>query len=184
VSAFDAFKVKGLFTRLEFNYVRPFTYTHSDTHQNYSHFGEPLAHPYGSNFQELIAQVEYRKNRWIGRLHMSTAMLGSDTGLYSSGNNIFRTERERFEVDGVVDASLKNYGHYVGDVVPVRIFYCEVGGAWLVDPHTGMSIEASYTFRSRVPEGAENEISHIFRVGISTHFRDRYKDQEVRYMLN
>ena len=178
VAAHDAFKAKGLFMRLEFNYVRPFMYTHSDTRQNYTHFGQPLAHPYGSNFHETIGQVEYRHDRWSYRLHMSYAMLGSDTGLYSTGNNIFRPEKDR-----KAPTTHDEYYYYVGDASPISIFYSEIGAAWLVDPHTGLRMEATYTFRSRVPEQGDNEITHCFRFGISTTFRDQYRDQEVRYVL-
>jgi hypothetical protein len=178
VAAYEAFRVTGLFLRTEFNYVRPFMYTHSDTRQNYAHFGQPLAHPYGSNFWELIQQAEYKKDRWRWKAHFSYALLGSDTSQYSYGNNIFRPEGDRVDAgDG------KNYGYYVGDEAAIQVFFTELTAAWLVDPSTGMSVEAGYTFRSKVPEGNENLVTNYFRVGIATHFRDRQADQEVRYVL-
>lgn len=178
LSAHEAFKVPGLFMRLEWDYVRPFTYTHSDTRQNYAHFGQPLAHPYGSNFNEILAQVQYRRDRWTYALHMSNTILGSDTGLYSAGNNIFRPESDRD-----LSPANKNYGYYVGDDIAVNLFYADFSASWLVDPNTGMNVEAGYTFRSRVPKQGDNEITNFFRVGISTRFRERYRDQEVRYVL-
>lgn len=178
VAAHDAFRHAGLFLRLEFNYVRPFMYTHSDTRQNYAHYGQPLAHPYGSNFHETIGEVKYRHGRWSHDLHVSYAILGSDTGAYSSGNNIFRPESDRKE-PGTHD----EYHFYVGDVQPTGILYADLSTGWLIDPHTGLRLEAGYTFRSRVPEQGANTITHVFRLGVSTAFREHYRDQEVRYVL-
>jgi len=59
----EAFGVKGLQVRAEYNVVRPFMYTHSDTRQNYAHMGQPLAHPYGSNFQEGLVNMELVRDR-------------------------------------------------------------------------------------------------------------------------
>lgn len=177
-AAFNAFKVQGLTLRTEVNYVRPFMYTHSDTRQNYSHHGQPLAHPYGSNFREWLLHVDQRRGRWTFTVHLSTAYLGSDTGLYSSGNNIFRPESDRPPT-----GDDRNYGYYLGDEQPVRLFLAEPGAAWLVDPRSGLSLEASYLFRSRVPEAGDNLITNWFRIGIRTHLRDRQLEQEVRYVL-
>ena len=41
----DLFNVKNLDVQGEVNIVRPFTYAHTDSVSNYSHFNQPLAHP-------------------------------------------------------------------------------------------------------------------------------------------
>ena len=50
---FDLFKIKGLGLNSEFNWVKPYTYSHFEGIMNYGHFNSPLAHPYGANFYEL-----------------------------------------------------------------------------------------------------------------------------------
>jgi hypothetical protein len=40
--------------------VRPFTYTHYDSVSNYTHHSQPLAHPLGANFTELILKLRYQ----------------------------------------------------------------------------------------------------------------------------
>ncbi|MBL7962939.1 MAG: hypothetical protein JNM31_03755 [Flavobacteriales bacterium] len=179
--AYEAFKVKGLMVRGEFNYVRPFMYTHSDTRQNYSHFGQPLAHPYGSNFREVLVQTEWRRGRWDHWVLGSMATLGSDTGAYSYGNNIFRPESDRPLRDPI---RRENYGFYVGHVVPVQLLVAEVGTGWLIDPRTGLRLEAAYLFRTRTTEGAPDQQTHWFRVGLATNLRSRDHLQEVRYVLH
>jgi hypothetical protein len=56
----DAFGIKNLDLQLEMNRVRPFTYAHYDTINNYTHYNQPLAHPLGANFQELIGIARYQ----------------------------------------------------------------------------------------------------------------------------
>lgn len=65
VKYMDAFNVPNLDIQLEANRVRPFTYSHNDSVANYTHYNQPLAHPLGSNFQELIAIVHYQPSpKW------------------------------------------------------------------------------------------------------------------------
>ena len=57
--------------QLEYNRVRPWTYTHWQevegfegvTVSNYSHYNQPLAHPLGANFTELVVQLRYALGR-------------------------------------------------------------------------------------------------------------------------
>lgn len=59
VKATDLFKVKNLFAQAEINMARPFTYSR-DSVTNYSHYNQPLAHPFGANFLEAMVQVRYK----------------------------------------------------------------------------------------------------------------------------
>lgn len=176
----DAFQVPGLMLRAEMNYVRPFMYTHSDTRQNYAHFGQPLAHPYGSNFVEALGQGEWRRGRWnLGAL-VSAAQLGTDS-LYSYGNNIFRPESDRPPRDA--EGRPENYGYYHGDHSPVTILHNELRAGLMVDPASGLMLEAAWTFRARMPTHGDALVSNFLRLGISCHFRGRSEVQEARYTL-
>ncbi|RYY00403.1 MAG: hypothetical protein EOO53_22035, partial [Gammaproteobacteria bacterium] len=50
----DAFGISNLDLQAEWNRVRPFTYSHDDSVANYTNYNQPLAHPLGANFNELI----------------------------------------------------------------------------------------------------------------------------------
>lgn len=60
VKYIDALGVSNLDIQLEGNMVRPYTYSHYTSYGNYSNYRQPLAHPLGSNFSELIAIVRYQ----------------------------------------------------------------------------------------------------------------------------
>lgn len=86
----DAFSIPHLDLQLESNRVRPFTYSHSDSVANYTHYNQPLAHPLGANLQEWIGVAKYQpfpKWQMEGKLVYYTQ--GKDTGSTSFGGNIF-----------------------------------------------------------------------------------------------
>ncbi len=92
----DAFGIKNLDLQGEYNMARPFTYSHYDSVANYSHYNQPLAHPLGANFMELIGIVKYQP---IPKLSIQGKIIGWKQGLDSAGidfgSNIFRDYRDR-----------------------------------------------------------------------------------------
>jgi hypothetical protein len=184
VVAHDAFKHPGLTLRTEFNYVRPFMYAHSDPRQNYAHFNQPLAHPYGSNFWELLVQAEWRKEKWVLSDVFSFAILGQDTSAEehnSFGNNMFLPESARPVRDS--EGRPEDYGYYLADPSSVTLYHNEVRAGWLLEPRSGWMLEAAWTLRVRVPERGEGLTTNYFRVGISVNLRDRHLFQDTRYAL-
>ena len=87
----NAFGIKNLDLQLETNRVRPFTYSHSDSIANYTHYNQPLAHPLGANFQEYIGIIRYQP---LSKLFVYARALVYTQGLDSAGknfgSNIFR----------------------------------------------------------------------------------------------
>lgn len=92
------------FYRLEYNAVRPFTYSHLNNGQNYGNQGMTLAHPYGSNFMELLGEVKVRKDRWSANLFVSYFLRGYDKDGSSYGSDIYVPYTFR----------TTNYGHHIG----------------------------------------------------------------------
>jgi hypothetical protein len=86
----NAFGLKNLDLQLEHNRVRPFTYSHRDSVANYTHYNQPLAHPLGANFSEVIGIARYQPApKWtlLGKIFYWKQ--GLDTGSRSFGSNIF-----------------------------------------------------------------------------------------------
>lgn len=180
----DAFNQPGLTLRAEFNYVRPFMYTHSDTRQNYAHFNQPLAHPYGSNFWELLGQAEWRKDRFVVSEVFSFAVLGQDTSSAdnsSYGSNLFLPESARPVRDS--EGRPENFGYYLSDPSRVALYHSELRAGWLVEPRSGMMLEAAWTMRVRTPEYGQGLTTNFFRLGISANLKDRHVFQDPRYRL-
>ncbi|HSC38659.1 MAG TPA: hypothetical protein VLD19_12330, partial [Chitinophagaceae bacterium] len=99
----DLFDVKNLDLQAEVNAVRPFTYSHSDSIANYSHYNQPLAHPLGANFVEILSILSYQpKPRWTGQLKVILFNQGLDTAGSNFGSNILLLNSTR---------SLGDYGY-------------------------------------------------------------------------
>ena len=100
---FDVAGIDHLDMRVEFNLVRPYTYSDSDSTANYSHHLQPLAHPMGANFYENILQMRYAPIEALEfNPFMMYAVAGEDYNGINSGSNILKLNKDRtseFDVD-------------------------------------------------------------------------------------
>lgn len=97
VMSYDVFGLGGLDIRLEYNQVRPFTYSHLWSLEkdptlstgSYSHFSQPLAHPLGSNFREVVGVAKYQLgNKWLLEGKLLIAQKGDNPDGENVGGDI------------------------------------------------------------------------------------------------
>jgi Capsule assembly protein Wzi len=97
----DAFGVPNLDVQVETNRVRPFTYSHTDTVANYTHYNQPLAHPLGANFQEVLAIVNYQPApKWYISAKAIYYYQGLDSAGQNFGSNPMRKNSDRSRSTG------------------------------------------------------------------------------------
>lgn len=85
----DVAGVSHLDAQVEFNIARPFTYTHHNSQSNYTHFNQPLAHPLGANFREVLGIVRYKPRKNLDlKLNILYAQKGQDIDTLNYGGNI------------------------------------------------------------------------------------------------
>ncbi|MBW8051321.1 MAG: capsule assembly Wzi family protein [Cytophagales bacterium] len=80
----DVAGISNLDLQLETNIARPYIYAHFNNFTNYTHYNQPLAHPLGANFREVIAIVRYQP---IGKLQIVGKLISATYGTDSSGSN-------------------------------------------------------------------------------------------------
>jgi hypothetical protein len=103
----DAFGIPNLDLQLEHNRVRPFTYSHSDSLANYTHYNQPLAHPLGANFSEMIGVARYQPAaKWLAVAKLIYYTQGRDSSSLSYGSNIFYPNQSPFRQG--------DYGYNIG----------------------------------------------------------------------
>jgi hypothetical protein len=61
----DVLGIDHLDLQLEWNRVRPYTYSHYDSLNSYTNYNQPLAHPLWSNFNEYIGIIKYQPSRTL-----------------------------------------------------------------------------------------------------------------------
>lgn len=98
--------------QIEYNAVRPYTYTHSDSTSNYTHYGMPLAHPLGANFRETLVLATWQPHpKWLleGRLFRINYGGDQDGSNYGHDWTQSYTTRE------------KDYGNFIGQGVATDV---------------------------------------------------------------
>lgn len=91
VKYYAAFGISDLDLQAEYNRIRPFTYTHfrpveevpAQSISSYSHFNQPLAHPLGANFTEVILTLRYPV---LPKLNLKGQYIQTRVGRDNQGN--------------------------------------------------------------------------------------------------
>ncbi|HZY81411.1 MAG TPA: capsule assembly Wzi family protein [Cyclobacteriaceae bacterium] len=84
VKYIDAFAVPNLDLQIETNFVRPYTYSHGTNYASYTNYRQPIAHPLGANFRELIGVARYQP---IGKLNIVAKLMYAKGGVDLPGDN-------------------------------------------------------------------------------------------------
>lgn len=80
----DAFGLPNLDLQGEINVVRPYTYSHYSIYGSYSGYRQPIAHPLGANFRELVGIARYQP---LPRLNLTGKLIFTSIGRDSTGVN-------------------------------------------------------------------------------------------------
>lgn len=164
----DAFGLKNLWVQAEYNWVRPFSYSHGSPQQNYSHFNQPLAHPFGANFAEGLGIITYRHKRWQIDLKGIVATIGKDTigSSYSVGQNIFLS----YTLHG------KDYGHHILQGDKTHFLQSEIKFSYFVIRGLNLRLEAGYIQRQVKSQfGYLNQTPYVY-IGLRTSMYNFYRD--------
>lgn len=81
---FDIFGIKQLDFQGEFNYARPYTYSHYSSYTNMVNYGVPIAHPLGANFKEFLLVGRYSP---VPKLFLKVTYMNSDKGYDTEDKN-------------------------------------------------------------------------------------------------
>jgi hypothetical protein len=106
LKSFDLFRIKNLMFQTEYNYIRPYTYSHISPTQNYGHYNQPLAHPLGANLQESVSFLRYKYRHFYFEAQFSYIIMGTDTGNVNYGGNIYKSYLS-FAIITLSDRALK-----------------------------------------------------------------------------
>lgn len=161
----DAFGIANLDLQGEWNRVRPFTYSHDDSVANYTNYNQPLAHPVGANFNELIGIVRYQP---IPRLMVQAKAIyykqGKDVGNISYGGNIFLPNAPPYRTF--------DYGYEVGSGALNKVGYASLLLSYEVKPN--LFVEANGVYRSQTAPSISNQNTTVISAGIrwNMHRRD------------
>ncbi len=119
----NAFGVDHLDLQLEYNSVRPYTYSHFDSLNSFTHYLQPLAHPLNANFREFLGIARYQphpKLMIMGRY--MRAKTGEDTPTESWGGNPLLSYNRR----------VQDFGNVTGQGVTADISLLGLEANWQI----------------------------------------------------
>ncbi|HYC83811.1 MAG TPA: hypothetical protein VEB86_01260, partial [Chryseosolibacter sp.] len=144
----DAFTIPNLDLQGEINIVRPYTYSHGTNYGNYSHYRQPIAHPLGANFREVVAIMRYQP--WP-RLQLVAkaiaAQTGSDGANENWGGDVLKNNRTK----------MRDLGNTVGQGNSTDIVFGSFTATWQL--RHNVFIDGSWVVRkskSELPEFDNN----------------------------
>jgi hypothetical protein len=168
----DFLTIKNLRLQVEYNEVRPFTYTYfynstpNSALQNYGHFNAALAHPLGANFKEVTLSLAYQKKCWIIEAFSTIAKVGFDTNATTSiGQDIYRPYNNRE----------RDYGYYTTNGLATDIINSTLKVSYIVNPKSQMLLQVGVTNRMVTNQFMDNS-TNMFFVGLKTAITNRYFD--------
>ena len=160
---FDIFKLKGLGVQLEYNRVRPFTYSHVSSLQNYGNANQSLAHPLESNFSEILTRLLFQKDNFSCQLTYAYQQHGGNTfGNY--GGDMFSSYSTR----------MGDYNHSVlqGDLIQQH--YLGLNLSYLLIAKSNTAFFSRLDFRNYLTLQKENNL--LFSMGIRSNIWNTYLD--------
>ena len=174
VKYFNAFKVDNLLLQIEYNRVRPYTYSHNTIVNNYGHNNQPMAHLWGANFSEAIIIGRYNYRRWFSDAKLIFGVRGLDfnDGIdnFSYGGDIYRDYNDRPFDSGVE----------VGQGIKTKTFNAELQTGYIINPVTNLKVFANISYRNFNPNATTvttfKTNTTWFNLGLRTDLFNWYYD--------
>ncbi len=121
----DAFGVSNLDLQGEFNLARPFTFSHNTQYGSYSSYNQPIGHPLGANFNEVVGILRYQpipRLNFVGKL--TVTKIGRDSTFTGNnyGSNVLRDNSK----------NRNDYGNTIGQGFSNDIMFASLTTSWQV----------------------------------------------------
>lgn len=155
LKTFDLIGIKNLFARLEFNLIRPFTYSYSNNILNYGNYRSPLAHPTGANVTEVVGQLHYNIKRYSFEIKAVKSKAGMDYDDTSYGQDIYKLNTLRSG----------DYEHHQGQGFKANYSFLGIKAAYLINPKINLKFQINISHeQSHTHDNNHNRTSIQFGV--------------------
>ena len=160
----NLFGIKNLNYLVESNNAKPYTYSARSAIENYSSNSEPLAHPWGANFRELVGLLSYSYKRFDFSGEADYGHYGLDINGINYGKDIFQTY-----------PTPNTYGNYIGQGLTTNMYFLEGKVAYVLNPKYNLRIELGGIYRQEQNSEFKDKTS-MLTIGLRSSFRQIYND--------
>lgn len=160
-----SFIIPNLYAQIEYNLVRPFTYSHLQSPQAYGHANGSVTHPLGANFHEINGTLSYQLNNQRFTAQFAYAMFGTDTSSLNNGQNLFESYGNRD----------REFNHVIGQGVQQNVFSTNLFYEYPLKLIPHLYLTGRYRVRLSSAEGFFSQ-NQSFEIGIRSRIWNRYDD--------
>ena len=160
--------VPGLFLQGEFNFARPYTYTHRAGDMAYAHYNQALAHPLGANFREILLIANYYRGRFLVEALAQYSWRGLDPRGENWGSQVMLGYESREQ----------EYGNETLQGVRTTTLFTDIRVGYLVNPAYNLRLETGVRLRDFTPQGNALEATQTqyFYLGLRTGLNNVYDE--------
>jgi hypothetical protein len=152
----DVFGINHLDLQVEYNKVRPYAYAHFDTISSYTHFRQPLAHPLGANFREMVVKLRYKP---------TPKLLLQARGIFIKSGESTATQNWGDYPMPSYDTHVQDYGNFTGQGIATNIKILALDASWQL--YHNIFLDLRYFKRSKTSTLVErNESTNVFGFGV------------------
>lgn len=138
VKYINALAIEHLDLQAEYNRAQPYTYSHNDPYDSYTHYNQPLAHPLGGNFRELIGIIRYQPT---ARIFLSARAIHARTGENTASENWGSNPLLSY------DSRVQDYGNEIGQGPGATINLFGLDASWML--HHNLFIDLKLLWRRK-----------------------------------
>ena len=161
----EAFGIPNLYLQTEYNWVRPYMYAHFEVKQNYGHYNQPIAHPWGANFWESVSFLKYNYKRWHLHYELQYGVYGDDYDGLNYGHDIYKDYNSR----------VQDYGNEVGQGMKTSVLLNDITVSWLINPAYNLNIYTGITQR-HIQSDVRDDKELMLHFGLRTSLENMYID--------
>ena len=160
---YDLLGLRDLNYLVEYNRAAPYAYSSKDVITGYTNYSEPLAHPLGGNFNEVLGKLNYTYKRFDFSLQANYAQYGVDPAgeVHYGGNLLKPIEQEQ--------------GSKVGQGIETDLLYGSGIVSYVFNPKYNLRLEAGAALR-RQTNSLNKNTSGMLIFGLRASFRDLHYD--------
>ena len=160
----DLFGAKNLNYLVEYNTVKPYTYSSPQVITNYTDYSQPLGDPLGSNFKETIGILDYTLGKFDFQGQLEYAVLGLDPNTSTNyGQNVM------YAFPTVVPSDFTSQG------LRTQLYYGEGTVSYLINAKYNLRFEAGLLLRDEKNSQSDAKTKMI-TFGLRSTFRNLYHD--------
>ena len=158
----NAFGLEKLYLQGEYNISPSEFYTSGIQTLNYSQLNQPLAHPIGNNFKELILIANYNYKCWQFNAQMNKTYYGN--------KGIQLPEKKSKYLNDFAYST-----PYIGNGAFTNLIYLNFNTSYLINASSNRKIEAGFIRRNALIEGNSRQMN-LFYLAFKTSLSNFYYD--------